>query len=88
MPEITLTPKKKVECLTVNIGEKTFNIPLGNSLKFKQLKKLNNTDAVIAFFTEYLGDEVMDDLTAGDLKQIIEAWSDATEKASGKKLGE
>lgn len=88
MPEITLTPRKKVECLTVNIGEKAYNIPLGNSLKFKELKKLSNNDAVMAFFAEHLGGEVMDELTAGDLKQIIEAWSDATQKASGTKLGE
>lgn len=87
MPELTLK-KHEIECLTVKIGDKAYNIPLGNSLKFKELKKLKNEDEIVKFFEKYLSVEVMDELTAGDLKQIIEAWSDATQKASGAKLGE
>lgn len=87
MPELTLK-KHEIECLTVKIGDSAYNIPLGNSLKFKELKKLSDNDEIIKFFEKYLGAEVMDELTAGDLKAIIEAWSDATQKASGAKMGE
>ena len=43
---------------------------------------------VVKFFEEHLGKDIMDDLTVGELKQIITAWSEATQKASGVSLGE
>lgn len=85
--ELTLNRKEK-EVLKVNIGEKSFSIPLGTELKRKDLAKLKTEDAVMNFFEGYLGKDIMDDLTVGEIKQIIEAWSKATEAASGSKLGE
>ena len=42
------------------------------------------------FFEKYLGKEVMDDLSIGELKQIIDAWAKATqaEANGGESLGE
>ena len=40
------------------------------------------------FFENYLGKELMEDLTIGEIKQIIDAWSEATKKSGGVTLGE
>lgn len=87
MPELNLN-RKEVEVLTVNIEGKSYNIPLGTSLKRKELAKLTDEKEVMKFFEKYLGKDLMDDLSIGELKQIIEAWSEATQKVSGVKLGE
>lgn len=78
--------RKAVECLTVKIEDKTYNIPLGTSLKRKELAKLNKEDEVMNFFSRYI--DCFDDLSIGEIKQIVTAWSKATEDASGLTLGE
>ena len=85
--ELTLN-RKEVECLKVNIEDKSYMIPLGPSLKRKELAKMDKEEEVMKFFEKHLGKELMDDLSIGELKQIIEAWSKATQDASGQKLGE
>lgn len=85
--ELTLN-RKEVECLKVNIEDKSYMIPLGTALKRKELAKMDKEEEVMKFFEKHLGKELMDDLSIGELKQIIEAWSKATQEASGQKLGE
>ena len=85
--ELTLN-RKEVECLKVNIEDKSYMIPLGTSLKRKELAKMDKEEEVMKFFEKHLGKELMEDLSIGELKQIIEAWSKATQEASGQKLGE
>ena len=87
MPEITLN-HKEVEVLKVNIEDKSFSIPLGTSLKRSELAKLKTEDEVMKFFEKYLGKDLMDDLSVGEIKQIIDAWSEATKKSGGVTLGE
>lgn len=87
MPELNLN-RKEVEVLKVNIEDKSYSIPLGTSLKRKDIAKLKSEDEVMKFFEKYLGKELMEDLTIGEIKAIITAWSEATEQASGVKLGE
>lgn len=87
MPEITLN-RKEVEVLKVNIEDKSYSIPLGTSLKRSELAKLKTEDEVMKFFEKYLGKELMDDLSIGEIKQIIDAWSEATKKSGGVTLGE
>lgn len=88
MPNELTLKRNEVEALKVTIDGKSYNIPLGTSLKRKELAKLNKEDAALAFFEKYLGADVMDDLTVGEIREIILAWSKATEEASGVKLGE
>lgn len=85
MPTLELN-RKEVECLSVKIEGEVYNIPLGTSLKRKELAKLNKEDEVMAFFSKYIKD--FDDLSIGEIKQIVTAWSKATEEASGMTLGE
>lgn len=87
MPELTLN-RKELEVLKVNIEDKSYSIPLGTSLKRSELAKLKTEDEVMKFFEKYLGKELMDDLSIGEIKQIIDAWSEATKKAGGVTLGE
>lgn len=87
MPELTLN-RKALEVLKVNIEDKSYSIPLGTSLKRSELAKLKTEDEVMKFFEKYLGKELMDDLSIGEIKQIIDAWSEATKKAGGVTLGE
>lgn len=87
MAELTLK-RNEIEVLKVTIDDKNYSIPLGTSLRRKELAKLKNEDEVMKFFENYLGKKLMDDLTIGEIKTIITAWSEATEKQSGVKLGE
>lgn len=88
MPAELKIDRKEIEVLAVNIEGKIYNVPLGTSLKRKELAKLNKDEEVLKFFENYLGKDLMDDLTIGEIKQIITAWSEATQKASGITLGE
>jgi len=88
MPNTLKLERNMTEVLEVEIEGKFYNIPLGTSLKRKELAGMKKEENVIKFFETYLGKELMDDLTVGELKQIINAWSEATQKASGVSLGE
>ena len=87
MPELTLN-RKELEVLKVNIEDKSYSIPLGTSLKRAELAKLKSEEKVMKFFEKYLGKELMEDLSIGEIKQIIDAWSEATKKSGGVTLGE
>lgn len=93
MPELNLNKRReerKNDKLGVIIGDKTYYIPLGKSLKIKQLSKLDKQEEVMKFFEQYLGKEVMDSLSVDDFQAIVEAWSSATteQQGDGKTLGE
>lgn len=82
MPELNLK-RNKTEILKVNIEDKSYSIPLGTSLKRKDLAKLKTEEAVNKFFADHLGAELWDDLTIGEQKTIITAWSKATTESTG-----
>lgn len=90
MPKELTLKRKEVECLKVNIDDKSFMIPLGKSLPMKTLSKLDKQEEVIRFFEEHLGSDVLDTLTAEDFKAIVDAWATATKEQGGddKSLGE
>lgn len=89
MPNELTLKRKKTEVLKVNIDGKTYSIPLGTSLGWKQLSKLNEQEEIMKFFELHLGEEVMDTLSLDDLRQIIDAWATATkEQTNGSSLGE
>ena len=88
MPNTLKLERNKREVLEVEIEDKIYKIPLGTELKRKELAGMKKEENVMKFFEKHLGKELMDDLTVGELKQIINAWSEATQKASGVSLGE
>lgn len=93
MKEITLKAKP-VEVLKVNMGDKSFSIPLANYLPFEDLMKINRADnaqkivVIEEILKRYIPEEVYSTLTGADITQIMTAWNAQSEEDSGAKLGE
>ena len=88
MAEFTLK-QKEAETLKLNIGDKSFQIPLAGSLTPEEAAPLETNTGTIAFFQKYIDDdEVKSMLRINDYNEITKAWMDASKKASGKKPGE
>ena len=92
MQEITLKAPKEV--LKVNIGDRSFSIPLGSSLPFEkmvEMTKSKGSDRLQLMFNllaEYIPEDIMKMLTMGEVSQILTAWTEETQKASGATPGE
>lgn len=92
MKEITLKAPKEV--LKVNIGDKSFSIPLGSSLPFEKMVKITKSKGddrlqiMFEFLAEYIPEDIMSMLTMGEVSQILTAWTEETKKASGATPGE
>lgn len=87
MAEVVLK-KKQVEVLKVTIGDKTYTLPLGASVPYRTLKKIGTEEGLIEFLEDHIPNDVVDLLTADELRQIVEAWSNATKEQSGITPGE
>ena len=87
MAKINLN-NKPIDILEIEIGDKTYKIPLGSSLPLKKAKSIKDEETVMGFLRDYMPDEVVDNLTIAQLAQIMNAWSEETKKASGISLGE
>ena len=87
MAKINLN-NKPIEVLDIEIGDKTYKIPLGSSLPLKKAKAIKDEESVMEFLREYMPEAVVDNLTIAQLAQIMNAWSEETKKASGISLGE
>lgn len=92
MAEVTLGKHSSTEVLSVNIENKTYNVPLAGSMSYGELRKLkkgkNDPDIIVEFFGKYIPEEVLDNLHIEDINQLMIAWSDATQKATGASVGE
>ena len=96
MPKHSLT-KKDEAYLTIEIDGKEYNIPLAKTLKVSEvrqlmkIKKLEETDQfefMIEFLARYIGEEVIDDMTTGDLTEIFNLWKKANTDVEDLELGE
>ena len=86
------------EVLKVTIGEKTYTLPLANALPYSKVKKLikisktgdteEQIDMFIAFFKEYIPEEVINNLPMASLTALAKAWGDTSEEDGGSDLGE
>ena len=85
--EVTLK-KPEVETLRVNIGEGTFEIPLGNSLSIDEWKLIETFEGTVAFFKKHIPEEVVNTLTISEINQITAAWKQATHEQIGVNPGE
>lgn len=94
MPKLT---RQNKAYLTVEIDDKKYNIPLARSLKVKEVRKLMKVtklddleqfDVMVGFFAEYMGQELVDDLTEGELESLFKLWSKANEETGEVSLGE
>lgn len=96
MPKYSLTKKDK-SYLTIEIEGRNYNIPLATTLKLKEVRKFlklgkkseeEQLDFMIDFFGNYLGGEVIDEMTIPDVQELFTLWGKANEEAGGPALGE
>ena len=82
MPKYSLTKKDRA-FLTLEIEGKTYNLPLVNTLKFKEVRKLMKItklpedemlDTMGDFLEKYMGD-IVNEMTLEDVKEIFTIWS-------------
>lgn len=94
MPKLN---KQDKAYLTVEIDGKTYKIPLARSLKVKEVRKLmradklseaDQFDLMYDFMASYLGAEIVDDMTEGDLEQLFTLWTRANNEVGEVSLGE
>lgn len=96
MPKYELT-KKKNAYLTLEIEGKNYNIPLISTLKMKEVKRLlkvinsdesDQIEGIADFLSDYMGEEIVDDMTIEDIKEVFDIWKEANDKEGGPALGE
>lgn len=89
MAEITLGGKSKtISTLKVNIGRKSYSIPLAGSLTIAEMKAFQNGADGFDFFGKYIPEDVISQLTMDEFKALSEAWKSASSEDSGVELGE
>ena len=89
MKEITLgSQPKENNFLRVKIGDESYDVPLGGTLKPRELAKMTTNDKVMAFFEKYIPKKIVEDLCLDDFNALSNAWVEATQEASGVSVGE
>lgn len=88
MAQVKLNDKQydKKDCLEINIGNEKYMMPLANSMPLKTLKKLTknaDVDVILEVLGSYIPEEITDELTVADVRQIFEAWSEASKETTG-----
>ena len=89
MKEITLggQPKEK-KVLRVNIGDEHYEVPLGGTLKPRELANMDSNEKIMAFFEKHIPKKVVENLSMDDYNAMVEAWVEATQESSGASVGE
>jgi len=78
------------DCLEIRIGEKKYNMPLANCMPLKILKKLTkdaDVETILEILNNYIPEEVTDELSVVDVRNIFEAWGSASKEISGIESG-
>ena len=83
-----LNGKQTTNTLSVEIGSKVYSVPLAKSIKLKELRSMKDEESIYEFFSKYIDSEVLEDLTANEYAQIVDAWVEANKEAEGISLGE
>ena len=83
MAQVNLNNKHydKKDCLAINVGDKTYHMPLATNMPLKILKRLTkdaDVTEVVDVLSNYIPIEVVDEFSASDVKQIFEAWGAAS----------
>ena len=99
MPNYSFKEKDK-RYLTLEIGDKTYDLPLAGSMKVKELRKLvhigklpeeEQFDLQIDFLAKHMGEAIVDEMTQDDINEIFQLWIKASNgylKEDGRTLGE
>lgn len=87
MTEFTLKP---IEAKTIKINylDESFEIPLQGSLTFEEANMLATPEGTYAFMQKHVPEHIMKTIKVEEYNMILSAYREASEKNSGKKLGE
>ena len=77
-----------INTLDVEIGNKTYSVPLAGSMKRKELMAMKDDESIFQMFSKYIPAEVLDNLTVDEYNQLGQAWIDANENKENTSLGE
>lgn len=79
MKEITLN-SNETKVLKVNIGKKSYSVPLLGSLSTKEARAFTTGDTAdgFEFFGKYIPQDVLDNMTMDDFQALSEAWKAAS----------
>ena len=90
MREITLTNEnEQINVLKVNIGKKTYSVPLSGSLTIREAKALRDgTEDGFDFFGRYIPQDVLETLTMDQFNALNEAWKEASSEKTDVSMGE
>lgn len=81
MKEFTLK-KKETDFFKLNIGEKSYLIPLARSLTFEEINRMQERKNVVEFFKKYLGADVFNALTVDQFEIVCREWQIANDMTS------
>ena len=70
----------EIPTLKIEGGKEPYSIPLGGAIPPKRLEKIRTLDDILDFLKEHIPAEVVDMYSAIQIKQIFEAWSEATKE--------
>lgn len=76
------------ETLVINCEGEKYSIPLADDLPYTKLLQFKQDKDFLALMRGYAPDEFLDTLTSRQIKQIVQAWNDATIAATGVTPGE
>lgn len=90
MREITLTNEnERINVLKVNIGKKTYSVPLSGSLSIREMKAMRDgTEDGFDFFGRYIPQDVLETLTMDQFNALNEAWKEASSEKTNASMGE
>ena len=90
MREITLTSEnERINVLKVNIGKKTYSVPLSGSLSIREMKAMRDgTEDGFDFFGRYIPQDVLETLTMDQFNALNEAWKEASSEKTDASMGE
>ncbi len=93
MKEITL--EQPIEVLKINIGERSFSMPLAGSIPFVELMDIKSAktqeeklETMTSLLRKYIPEEVYKTLTSKEINQIMVAWGKASSEDTGITPGE
>jgi hypothetical protein len=87
MTEFTLKPIE-TKTIKINYLDESFELPLQGSLTFEEANLLATPEGTYAFMKKHVPEDILKTLKVEEYNMILAAYREASEKNSGKRLGE
>lgn len=87
MTKFTLKPIE-TKTIKINYLDESFELPLQGSLTFEEANLLATPEGTYAFMKKHVPEDILKTLKVEEYNMILAAYREASEKNSGKRLGE